>query len=92
MQSGQVLRAGRFRLQIESSQTPTVSNLGAVSLPQLQVDGGPDRHEDGEEYRHRIIDKVRYSRIGTTRAQLPEITDLVAQWTHDRIRGANIAS
>lgn len=92
MQSGQILGPRRFRLQIESGQTPAVSNLGAVSFPQFQVNGRPDRHENGEEYRHRIIDKVRYSRVGASGAQLPKVADLVAQRTHDRVRGTNVAT
>lgn len=59
--------------------SPTLSDTHAHQLT-------PQRHEDGEENRGRVVKEVRCSGRAAGRAEAPEIARAVAQGTHSEIK------
>jgi len=68
-------------MHIESRQIPTMRYFGGVPLPQLQKQGGPKGHKDGEEHGAGIVNEVRDFGIVAGLFQVPKVAPITKR-TH----------
>lgn len=73
LQSRQVLRSRVLLANVEPSQIPSVSDFSRVALPVLEKERRPERHDDRENHRHRVVEKRRDLGLRTSVFQVPVV-------------------
>ena len=62
---------------------PVVSELGLLALPELQEEGGPQRHHDGEADSGAVVEEEGDLGGCARRVQRPIVTTFITQRAHD---------